>query len=250
MVVAARAVLGDAAAELAEDQHDALAAGLGALEVGQEGVQGGVELRHQARVARGQVGVGVEAAQLAVLAVDVAAVSQVAAEHFRKNGYTNVANVVGGIDAWSQEVDPEIGRLAGRIDAHRGRPMTTRPTVTRRRGRRPAAGRSRGTTRGATWARGYPVLLAALRPSPSDCGEPAHGAAVGLMLPHVVRFNAGHVGELYDDLRLAADPAAPPALLEPCLSQDRPPGLAHLVVPGPLLAGPAIDRLSRHSSCL
>jgi alcohol dehydrogenase len=41
-----------------------------------------------------------------------------------------------------------------------------------------------------------------------------HGIAVGLMLPHVIRFNAGHVGALYEDLRLAADPAAPPGLLE------------------------------------
>jgi alcohol dehydrogenase len=41
-----------------------------------------------------------------------------------------------------------------------------------------------------------------------------HGIAVGLMLPHVIRFNAGHVGALYEELRLAADPAAPPGLLE------------------------------------
>jgi alcohol dehydrogenase len=41
-----------------------------------------------------------------------------------------------------------------------------------------------------------------------------HGIAVGLMLPHVIRFNAAHVGPLYEELRLAADPAAPPALLE------------------------------------
>ena len=39
-----------------------------------------------------------------------------------------------------------------------------------------------------------------------------HGIAVALMLPHVIRFNAGHVGRQYDDLRLAADPAAPPEL--------------------------------------
>lgn len=41
-----------------------------------------------------------------------------------------------------------------------------------------------------------------------------HGVAVGLMLPHVVRFNAAHVGVLYDELRLAADPTGAPALLE------------------------------------
>lgn len=31
-----------------------------------------------------------------------------AAEHFRKQGYTNVSNVVGGIDAWSLQVDPSV----------------------------------------------------------------------------------------------------------------------------------------------
>jgi alcohol dehydrogenase len=41
-----------------------------------------------------------------------------------------------------------------------------------------------------------------------------HGIAVGLMLPHVIRLNATHVGPLYEELRLAVDPAAPPALLE------------------------------------
>jgi alcohol dehydrogenase len=41
-----------------------------------------------------------------------------------------------------------------------------------------------------------------------------HGIAVALMLPHVIRFNAGHVGRLYDDLRLAADETAQPGLLE------------------------------------
>jgi monothiol glutaredoxin len=39
--------------------------------------------------------------------------SQVAAEHFRKNGYTNVANVVGGIDAWSKEIDASIPTYSG-----------------------------------------------------------------------------------------------------------------------------------------
>jgi rhodanese-related sulfurtransferase len=37
----------------------------------------------------------------------------VAAEHFRKNGYTNVANVVGGIDAWSKEIDASIPTYSG-----------------------------------------------------------------------------------------------------------------------------------------
>lgn len=41
-----------------------------------------------------------------------------------------------------------------------------------------------------------------------------HGVAVGLMLPHVVRFNAAQVGPLYDELRLAADPTGAPASLE------------------------------------
>ena len=36
--------------------------------------------------------------------------SQQAAEHFRLHGYTNVHNVVGGIDAWSQQVDSSIPR--------------------------------------------------------------------------------------------------------------------------------------------
>ncbi len=36
--------------------------------------------------------------------------SQAAAEHFASIGFTNVSNVVGGIDAWSQEIDPEIPR--------------------------------------------------------------------------------------------------------------------------------------------
>jgi monothiol glutaredoxin len=33
-----------------------------------------------------------------------------AAEHFRKQGYTMVNNVVGGIDAWSLEIDPTVPR--------------------------------------------------------------------------------------------------------------------------------------------
>lgn len=33
-----------------------------------------------------------------------------AAEHFRKQGYTAVYNVVGGIDAWSLEIDPAVPR--------------------------------------------------------------------------------------------------------------------------------------------
>ena len=39
--------------------------------------------------------------------------SQVAAEHFRKQGFTNVSNVVGGIDAWSKEIDPEVPQYGG-----------------------------------------------------------------------------------------------------------------------------------------
>jgi monothiol glutaredoxin len=36
--------------------------------------------------------------------------SQQAAEHFAALGFTNVHNVVGGIDTWSQEVDPSVPR--------------------------------------------------------------------------------------------------------------------------------------------
>ena len=34
--------------------------------------------------------------------------SQVAAEHFRKQGFSNVSNVVGGMDAWAKEIDPSV----------------------------------------------------------------------------------------------------------------------------------------------
>ena len=36
--------------------------------------------------------------------------SQAAAEHFRSLGFTNVHNLVGGIDAWSKDVDPSVPR--------------------------------------------------------------------------------------------------------------------------------------------
>ena len=36
--------------------------------------------------------------------------SQRAAEHFLALGFRNVANLAGGIDAWSQEVDPSVPR--------------------------------------------------------------------------------------------------------------------------------------------
>ena len=36
--------------------------------------------------------------------------SQQAAEHFRSLGFRNVHNVVGGIDAWSQQIDPSVPR--------------------------------------------------------------------------------------------------------------------------------------------
>jgi monothiol glutaredoxin len=39
--------------------------------------------------------------------------SQVAAEHFRKQGFTNVANVAGGIDAWSKRIDPSVPTYGG-----------------------------------------------------------------------------------------------------------------------------------------
>ena len=36
--------------------------------------------------------------------------SQRAAEHFLQQGYTDVYNLTGGIDAWSQEIDPSVSR--------------------------------------------------------------------------------------------------------------------------------------------
>ncbi len=36
--------------------------------------------------------------------------SQSAAEYFRERGFTNTYNLVGGIDAWSQRIDPEVPR--------------------------------------------------------------------------------------------------------------------------------------------
>ena len=36
--------------------------------------------------------------------------SQMAAEHFASLGFKDVSNVVGGIDAWSQKVDPNVPR--------------------------------------------------------------------------------------------------------------------------------------------
>jgi monothiol glutaredoxin len=39
--------------------------------------------------------------------------SQVAAEHFRKMGFTNVSNVAGGIDAWSKEIDSSVPEYGG-----------------------------------------------------------------------------------------------------------------------------------------
>ncbi|HEV7556320.1 MAG TPA: rhodanese-like domain-containing protein, partial [Kofleriaceae bacterium] len=36
--------------------------------------------------------------------------SRAAAEHFLKQGFTNVYNLAGGIDAWSLEIDPKIPR--------------------------------------------------------------------------------------------------------------------------------------------
>ena len=36
--------------------------------------------------------------------------SQSAAEYFRTQGFTNVFNLAGGIDAWSQHIDPEVPR--------------------------------------------------------------------------------------------------------------------------------------------
>ena len=39
--------------------------------------------------------------------------SQVAGEYFRKQGFTNVSNVAGGIDAWSKEIDPSVPEYSG-----------------------------------------------------------------------------------------------------------------------------------------
>ena len=39
--------------------------------------------------------------------------SQVAGEHFRKQGFTDVSNVVGGIDAWSKEIDSSVPQYSG-----------------------------------------------------------------------------------------------------------------------------------------
>jgi len=39
--------------------------------------------------------------------------SNVAAEYFRKQGFTNVSNVAGGIDAWSKEVDSSVPVYGG-----------------------------------------------------------------------------------------------------------------------------------------
>jgi monothiol glutaredoxin len=36
--------------------------------------------------------------------------SQAAASRFLAQGFTNVCNLVGGIEAWSVEVDPSVGR--------------------------------------------------------------------------------------------------------------------------------------------
>jgi monothiol glutaredoxin len=36
--------------------------------------------------------------------------SQAAAEHFRLQGFTNVHNLAGGVDAWSRDVDPSVPR--------------------------------------------------------------------------------------------------------------------------------------------
>jgi monothiol glutaredoxin len=39
--------------------------------------------------------------------------SNVAAEYFRKQGFSNVSNVAGGIDAWSKEIDPSVPLYSG-----------------------------------------------------------------------------------------------------------------------------------------
>ena len=39
--------------------------------------------------------------------------SQVAGEYFRKQGFTNISNVAGGIDAWSKEIDSSVPVYGG-----------------------------------------------------------------------------------------------------------------------------------------
>jgi len=39
--------------------------------------------------------------------------SQVAAEHFRKQGFNNVSNVAGGIDAWAKQIDSSVSTYGG-----------------------------------------------------------------------------------------------------------------------------------------
>ena len=39
--------------------------------------------------------------------------SQVAAEHFRKQGFSNTSNVVGGINAWAKEIDQSVPTYGG-----------------------------------------------------------------------------------------------------------------------------------------
>ena len=36
--------------------------------------------------------------------------SESAAEYFRSRGFTNLHSIVGGIDAWSREIDPRVPR--------------------------------------------------------------------------------------------------------------------------------------------
>jgi monothiol glutaredoxin len=36
--------------------------------------------------------------------------SQGAAEYFREHGFSNLSNLIGGIDAWSVDVDPSVPR--------------------------------------------------------------------------------------------------------------------------------------------
>ena len=39
--------------------------------------------------------------------------SQGAAEYFAQQGFRHLYNLIGGIEAWSQEIDPEVGERAG-----------------------------------------------------------------------------------------------------------------------------------------
>lgn len=74
--------------------------------------------RDTASIAGSKLLDGDAVAYIETLAKDVALVfhchrgsrSQSAADYFRERGYTNIHSLTGGIDAWSQQVDPDVPR--------------------------------------------------------------------------------------------------------------------------------------------